>query len=96
MSATRVTIDPDDPGSLPEGRVDHAVLDGATEADLVSQQQDDDAEAMRDSARFARLKVPNARTQRAMAESEEMMRRGTARFASAEEMFAELEEVGGQ
>ncbi len=42
------------------------------------------------------LKVPNAQTRSAMAESEEMMRRGTARFASADEMFAELEEVGGQ
>ena len=31
-----------------------------------------------------------------MAESEEMMRRGTARFASADEMFTELEEVCGQ
>ncbi len=41
------------------------------------------------------LKVPNARTRTAMAESEEMMRRGTARFASADDMFAELEEVGG-
>ncbi|WP_420463347.1 hypothetical protein [Candidatus Palauibacter sp.] len=40
--------------SLPEGRVDHAVLDGATEADLVSQERDDDAEAMSDIARFAR------------------------------------------
>ena len=28
------------------------------------------------------LKVPNAQTRRAMAESEEMMRRGKARFAS--------------
>ena len=42
------------------------------------------------------LKVPNAQTRSAMAESEEMMRRGTARFASADEMFAELEEVGDQ
>ena len=42
------------------------------------------------------LKVPNAQTRSAMAESEEMMRRGTARFGSADEMFAELEEVGGQ
>ena len=40
------------------------------------------------------LKVPNAETRRAMAESEEMMRRGTARFAGADEMFAELGEVG--
>lgn len=42
------------------------------------------------------LKVPNAQTRRAMAESEEMMRAGTARFASADEMFAELEEATGQ
>ena len=42
------------------------------------------------------LKVPNAQTRRAMAESEEMMRQGKARFASADEMFAELEEAGGQ
>ena len=42
------------------------------------------------------LKVPNAQTRRAMAESEEMMRRGPARFASADEMFAELEEARGQ
>jgi len=42
------------------------------------------------------LKVPNAQTRRAMAESEEMMRAGTARFASADEMFAELEETGGR
>ena len=42
------------------------------------------------------LKVPNAQTRGAMAESEEMMGQGKARFASADEMFAELEEVGGQ
>lgn len=41
------------------------------------------------------LKVPNARTREAMAESEEMMRRGTARFATPDDMFAELEEAGG-
>ena len=56
MSKTRVTIDPEDPGSG--------------------------------------LKVPNAETRRAMAECEEMMRRRTARFANAEEMFAELERHG--
>ena len=54
MSTKRVRIDPDDPQSLPEGRIDHAVLDGATEADLASQQRQDDTEAMRDMARFAR------------------------------------------
>ena len=42
------------------------------------------------------LKVPNARTQRAMAESEEMMKRGKARFASADEMFTELEKASSQ
>ncbi len=54
MSTKRIRIDPDDPQSLPEGRIDHAVLDGATEADLASQQRQDDAEEMRDMARFAR------------------------------------------
>ena len=42
------------------------------------------------------LKIPNAQTQRAMAESEEMMKQGKARFASADEMFTELEEASGQ
>ena len=42
------------------------------------------------------LKVPNPRSRRAMAESEEMMRRGMARFASADEMFTELDEACGQ
>ena len=42
------------------------------------------------------VKVPNAETRRAMAESEETMRRGTARFSTADEMFAELEEAGRQ
>ena len=39
------------------------------------------------------LKVPNARTQRAMAESEEMMKRGKARFENSDEMFTELEKA---
>lgn len=42
------------------------------------------------------LKVPNARTRQAMAESEKMMRQGTARFATADEMFTEIEEACGQ
>ena len=54
MSRTRVRIDPDDPRSLPEGRVDHAVLDATTEIDNAAQQAQDDAEAMRDMARYAR------------------------------------------
>ena len=47
-------------------------------------------------AAHSTLKVPNAETRRAMAECEEMMRRGTARFASAEELFAELDKAGYQ
>ena len=54
MRMTRVRIDPDDPQSLPEGRIDEDVLDRTTEADLALQQQQDDADAMRDMARYAR------------------------------------------
>jgi len=54
MSRTRVRIDPDDPRSMPEGRVDHAVLDATTESDIAAQQAQDDAEAMQDVARYAR------------------------------------------
>ncbi len=46
--------------------------------------------------RKARVKVPNRQTRRAMAESEEMMRQSTARFANADEMFTDLEEASGQ
>lgn len=40
------------------------------------------------------LKVPNARTRRAMGEIDEMVSRRSARFDSADEMFAQLEEAG--
>jgi len=42
------------------------------------------------------LKVPNARTRRAMAEVDEMVKNRRARFANADEMFAELEKAGQQ
>ncbi len=42
------------------------------------------------------LKVPNAETRTAMAEVDEMVKTRTARLASADEMFAELEEASGQ
>ena len=54
MSTTRVRIDPDNPATLPEGRFDPAVVDGTTEAEIARQQQEDDAEAMQDMARYAR------------------------------------------
>ena len=54
MSTTRVRIDPDDPATLPEGRIDPAVVDATTEAEIAAQQKEDDAEAMQDMARYAR------------------------------------------
>ena len=54
MSTTRVTIDPGNPATLPEGRFNPAVVDGTTEAEIAMQQQEDDAEAMQDMARHAR------------------------------------------
>ena len=53
MSRTRVKIDPDDPRSLPPGRVDHAVLDAMSEEDIARQAREDDAEALQDKARPA-------------------------------------------
>ncbi|WP_428099718.1 helix-turn-helix domain-containing protein [Candidatus Rariloculus sp.] len=54
MNTRRVRIDPGDLDSLPAGRVDPVLLDRTTEAELAAQQALDDAEAMRDMARFAR------------------------------------------
>ena len=42
------------------------------------------------------LKVPNAQTRRAMAEVDELVKTRKTRFASADEMFAELEEDSGK
>ena len=53
MSRTRVRIDPDNPHSLPPGRVDHAVLDATSEEDIARQSREDDAEALQDKARPA-------------------------------------------
>lgn len=54
MSTTRIRVDPDDPATLPEGRIAPAIVDGTTEAEIALQQQEDDAEAMQDMARYAR------------------------------------------
>ncbi len=40
------------------------------------------------------LKVPNAGTRAAMAEADEIVKAGRARFATVEEMLADLEETG--
>jgi hypothetical protein len=46
--------------------------------------------ALLDVERARERIVPNAETQKAMAEGDEILRNGGARFSSAEEMFAEL------
>lgn len=40
------------------------------------------------------LKVPNAETRSAMAEAEEILNAGKTRFATTDEMFADLEKTG--
>ena len=40
------------------------------------------------------LKVPNAETRAAMAEADDIVKAGRARFATVEEMLADLEETG--
>ena len=42
------------------------------------------------------FKAPNAETRAAMAEAEEIVKAGRARFAKADDMFAELEKTGGR
>ena len=54
MSTTRIKVDPDNPATFPEGRIDPVVVDATTEAELAVQQKEDDAEAMQDMARKAR------------------------------------------
>jgi len=54
MSTTRVRIQPDDPATFPEGRIDAAKVDGTTEAEIGLQQREDDADAMQDAARYGR------------------------------------------
>ena len=54
MGITHVRVDLDDPATFPKGRIDPAVVDGTTEAEIALQQQEDDAEAMQDMARHVR------------------------------------------
>ena len=42
------------------------------------------------------LKVPNAITRAAMAEADEMIAKGRARFEDADQLMADLEKAGGQ
>ena len=49
-----------------------------------------------DQALPLELKVPNAETRAAMAEADEIARNHSARFATADELFADLEKNSGQ
>ena len=54
MSTTRVRVDPDDPRTFPKGKMDLAVVDATTEEQIALHQREDDEEAMKDMARYAR------------------------------------------
>ena len=54
MSTTRITIDPDDPSTFPDGRIDPARVDAITEAEIALQEREDEDEAVQDMARYTR------------------------------------------
>lgn len=54
MKLQRVKVDPATAPEFPAGRMDEHRLDGTTEQDITRQQREDDAESMRDAARYAR------------------------------------------
>ena len=54
MSTMRFRIDPDDPSTLPEGRINPASVDSSTEAEIAAQEREGEAGAMQDMARYAR------------------------------------------
>ena len=56
MSTTRIRIQPGDPATFPEGRIDAAKVDGTTQAEIRLQQWEDEADAMQDAARHGRSK----------------------------------------
>ena len=54
MKTARLTINPATPATLALGRIDPTRVDATTESDIALHQAADDAEAMQDSAKFAR------------------------------------------
>ncbi len=54
MSITRIRIDPDDPSTLPKGRIDPARVDATTKAGIALQEREDEAGASQDTARYTR------------------------------------------
>ena len=54
MKTVRMTIDVQQPNTLPVGRIDAKRVDATTEADIAKHKTADDAVAMLDAAKFAR------------------------------------------
>lgn len=54
MTLVRVKIDPARRASLPKGRVDKRRFNATAEQEILRQQSADEADAMRDAAKFAR------------------------------------------
>jgi len=48
MNTVKISIDPENPASLPEGRVDFNRLDATTERDIAVQQHMDETNALLD------------------------------------------------
>ncbi|GEM_PF-1157734 len=51
MKTVKISIDPENPVSLPEGRVDFNRLDATNEQDIAAQQHSDETNAMLDAAK---------------------------------------------
>ena len=83
-------------------RVDHDIKEQATEALTAMGLSVSDAvrlflrRVVIDQAFPLELKVPNAQTRAAMDESRAMMANRRARFATSDELFADLEKNSGQ
>ena len=54
MNTTLIRVDPLDPSTFPEGRIDEARVDASTEAEIAMQKQEDEEEALQDMARYTR------------------------------------------
>ena len=54
MKTMRIKVDLNNAQTWPKGRVNLAKVDGTTEDDIKRQQKEDDADAMKDAAKFAK------------------------------------------
>ena len=54
MNTIRVEVDPDDPETFPRGRIDFTVVDATDEDMIALHRKEDEEEAIKDAARYAR------------------------------------------